>query len=84
MEPVLRVTGKRYETGLNGSPPFDRFEVAPGVFLSLFDDGRVKVRMDPADGCEVKVKQKDATYPGSKMLGRNKLGATNTDDEDIP
>lgn len=76
MNPVLRVTGTRYESGLNGSPPFTRYEVAPGVWLTVFDDGRTRVRMDPTDTHDVKVKTKDTTYPGTKILARVRKAGT--------
>jgi hypothetical protein len=45
-----------------------RFEVAPGAWVTLFDDGRVKFLVDPPTGFKVIHQSVDGDHPGRQVL----------------
>ena len=48
--------------------PSWRFEVAKGCWVTLFDDGRTRFLMDETEEHKVEHKNRDARYPGTKMI----------------
>ncbi|MEV8440775.1 hypothetical protein AB0425_25645 [Actinosynnema sp. NPDC051121] len=60
--------GRRHPNGTNGGTPYTVYDVADGCTVTLFDDGRVRMTMKPAEGWIVDVKSTDARFPGAKML----------------
>ncbi len=57
----------RYE-GDKQQAPNVRFEVAPGCFVTVFDDGRVRFRIDPQDGRSAVYWRNESNVPGARIL----------------
>lgn len=68
-EKPVTFTAKRYE-GDDRETANVRFEVAPGCWVTVFDDGRVRFRIDPADGYRVGYRSTGKDYPGSQLIER--------------
>jgi hypothetical protein len=58
----VRVAGDSRRTGSV------RFEVSPGCVLTLFEDGRVRFRIDPQDGRKIVHWRNNSNKPGAQLL----------------
>ncbi|WP_154697374.1 hypothetical protein [Lentzea guizhouensis] len=72
-EKKLTFTAVRQDRNTRETPSW-RFEVRPGCYVTLFDDGRTRFLMNETDEYEVKPKNADARYPGTKMIEHKPKG----------
>jgi hypothetical protein len=68
-EKTVTFTAKRYD-GDTRETANVRFEVSPGCWVTVFDDGRVRFRFDPDERFRVNHRSTSTNVPGAHQMER--------------